>query len=591
MRAMRSSKNVTLKKETGSHFTPPELAHFVASRIINVLRLDSLHSLTVLDPACGDGELLLAFAKSFPLDHLQRVTFLGVESDALALERARERLITLPMKRLELMKADFLKLCNGHLHQSELFDDATPQNTCCEKADIIIANPPYVRTQVLGSQKAQNLAKQFALTGRVDLYHAFLIAMTESLVPGGIMGVITSNRYLSTNGGASIRQFMASQYEILEVFDLGDTKLFEAAVLPSVFIGRRLPQNATDRKRSSHAARFVRIYEQFNEVDCGPRKDREADSIYTLLEAADTGIYRISGRRYKVSTGSLVLPPHSTEPWVMATSDERAWLNTVNTRAKFRVCDLAIVRVGIKTTADEVFIRKDWSDLPEDVRPEKELLHPLLSHDCAERWLAKGDCAQSRQVLYTHEIRKGLRATIELSEYPKAFAYLQKHRTRLEARAYVREAGRKWYEIWVPQDPAAWIQPKLVFPDISPEPLFFYDLRGCIVDGNCYWIVLKPNQDPDLLFLIQGVANSSLMTHYHDLSFSNKLYAGRRRYLTQYVQKYPIPNPTTEPSRQIISLVKDLVSEPLSEQALGKIEYELELLVASAFDVDPVFAR
>lgn len=43
-----------------------------------------------------------------------------------------------------------------------------------EFADIVIANPPYVRTQVLGTAKAKQLARDFNLTGRVDLYYPFL---------------------------------------------------------------------------------------------------------------------------------------------------------------------------------------------------------------------------------------------------------------------------------------------------------------------------------------------------------------------------------------------------------------------------------
>src|SRR5256885_12094823 len=47
---------------------------------------------------------------------------------------------------------------------------------------------------------------------------------------------------------------------------------------------------------------------------------------------------------------------------------------------------------------------------------------------------------------------------------------LERHREALEARRYVVEAGRQWYELWVPQDPAAWEAPKLVFRDISEHP-------------------------------------------------------------------------------------------------------------------------
>ena len=84
-----------------------------------------------------------------------------------------------------------------------------------------------------------DVAKKYNLKGRVDLYYPFLIAMTHALKENGIVGVITSNRFLFTKSGNSVRKFLFENYDILEVIDLGDTKLFDAAVLPAIFIGRK----------------------------------------------------------------------------------------------------------------------------------------------------------------------------------------------------------------------------------------------------------------------------------------------------------------------------------------------------------------
>ena len=260
----------------------------------------------------------------------------------------------------------------------------------------------------------------------------------------------------------------------------------------------------------------------------------------------------------------------------------------VNAQARFRIRDLAKVRVGIKTCADEVYIRTDWQAIPPEKRPEPHLLHCLLSHDDAARWTTRTPQEQRRQIVYTHEMRAGKRKAIDLTKYPGAAAYFEMYRTRLESREYVLRAGRQWFEIWVPQQPDAWRLPKLLFPDISAEPKFFFDDHGCMVDGNCYWITMDANHDPDILFLIQGLANSNLMTRYHDLSFNNRLYAGRRRYLTQYVEKYPIPDPDLADSRHVISLAKELVFGSLPKEVQMQKEREIEVTVASLFGVDAV---
>jgi hypothetical protein len=129
------------------------------------------------------------------------------------------------------------------------------------------------------------------------------------------------------------------------------------------------------------------------------------------------------------------------------------------------------------------------------------------------------------------------------------------------------------------------MRPKIIFPDISPDPKFYYDDRGYLVDGNCYWMALDGKLDHDLLFLIMGVANSKLMTLYHDAAFNNKLYSGRRRYLTQYVEKYPLPDPELLISKQIVTLVKELVFSRLAVSEVKKRERNLEILVAQAFGV------
>jgi hypothetical protein len=156
----------------------------------------------------------------------------------------------------------------------------------------------------------------------------------------------------------------------------------------------------------------------------------------------------------------------------------------------------------------------------------------------------------------------------------------------------VLNAGRKWYEIWVPQDPDSWAAPKIVFPDISPEPRFYVDLGGHVVGGDCYWMTLRPGISQDMLYLLLAVANSAVMARFHDLAFNNRLYSGRRRYITQYVAKYPLPDPASAPARNLIAHSKQLVEEAQRYRE-GRsddrsLSAEVDLLVENAFGVGPV---
>jgi hypothetical protein len=570
---------VSKRKASGAHFTPPELASVLARRLWAVLSASHKQDqpLVVLDPACGDGELLEAFVNTQPEHVDTSVQLLGVENDGDSVEASRRRFEKL--SRLAIVVAgDFLDILAGKAPDSLFSEEAAVPAPLRQQADVIIANPPYVRTQILGAAKAQTLARAFELTGRVDLYHAFLVAMTRQLKPSGLLGVITSNRFLTTKGGASLRELLSREYDLIEIMDLGDTKLFEAAVLPSIVIARK---KAGKHGRTTPQTKFLRIYERSEPTN---GEAESAASVCDLLLKAKTGCYRAERKVYDVTVGTLSIPA-AAEPWTMLTSGEADWVEAIDARIQCRFLDVAQTRVGVKTTADNVFVRSDWETLPPDVRPEPELLEPMLSSCDAARWRCGSSSDAWRKVLYTHVVVDGKRRAIDLDRYPKARRYLESHRPQLEGRKYVLDAGRAWYEIWVPQNPSAWRLPKLVFPDISPEPKFFFDAHGCLVDGNCYWITMLDGQAPDLLFLLLALANSKLLMRYHDLRFQNRLYAGRRRFLTQYIEQYPVPDLESRAVHDLIETARALSEKNGSARNL---EERIDELAAAAFGVKPI---
>ena len=564
-------------KSTGATFTPQGLADFLASEIVKYVDTDT--DLTVLDPSCGDGELLLAINRVLE-DTRLNYSLRGFDTNQTYLDEAYSRLELIDPNKVRLEQGDFLELVDLSDEQLSLgFGDSKEFSSVNCSADIIIANPPYVRTQILGSQKSQELAKKFNLKGRVDLYYPFLISMTESLKEGGILGVITSNRYLSTKGGASIRKYLVDNYEILEVIDLGDTKLFDAAVLPAIFIGRK--RRVGIKQKVKKEARFIKIYEELN----GYNGDlTQVNSVYEILRNPESGYFNIGNKRYKRTNGLLKYEANSGSTWQMLSKSELAWASLIQKNSKGFVGDFFKVRVGIKTTADKIFISDDWGKLGSD-SPEKELLKDLISQENIDRWGVNDKV--DLKVLYTHELVEGKKETINIDKYPLAKQYFLKHSEQLKGRKYVINAGREWFEIWVPQNPRFWKMPKLVFPDISVNPRFYFDKGGKIVNGNCYWIVAESAEKEELLLLIQGVANSNLITKYHDLVFNNKLYSGRRRYFTQYVEQYPIPDPDSSEAREIVTLVKKL-NQTKDEERIQSLEIELEKQVASAFGVEAV---
>ncbi len=552
--------DAALRKQNGIHYTPVGLATFLAQQTVDCLPLDQ-NEITILDPACGDGQLLDSLIHSIRNRRVKTagplaIHVVGFDTDSAATRQTKSRLESLELATLNVYDEDFLLSDDWHA-----------------KFDCVIANPPYVRTQVLGGAVAQALATKFQLKGRVDLYQAFAVAISAALNPGGALGLLTSNRFLTVKSGSSMRELLKEKFELKQIFDLGDTRLFEAAVLPVVLTAKRRGRapDATRETTEDEMPKFIRVYRSENEstlTDRHPMSVLEAvsDELVEGLIETQEGVVVIE--RGKLQMGS------DREAWRLTNPATSQWIQTINANQDFTFGELAEIKVGIKTTADSVFIRDDWETL-ESSRPEAELLRPLITHHDAARWSIQ---RPRKVVLYPYEMDASKRTCVDLKRLPQTEAYLTEHRERLERRKYLIDSGRRWYEIWVPHQPADWAKPKIVWPDISAAPRFFLDTTGAIVNGDCYWIKLRPDVDPDWLYMMLAVANSSIATRFYDTMFHNKLYAGRRRFMTQYVKSFPLPALESKLGQQMVELAKQLVASPREFE-----EAKLSAVVLEAF--------
>lgn len=560
-------------KSSGATYTPTSFAAFVADHMVRVAELPLDRQIRVLDPAVGDGALLDALIKALPVAAHSRLKVVGYDTDPAALQIASLRLREdFPDVDFHLEQKDFL----SHVLNLQSGGDLLGEGEAQEPFDLVVANPPYVRTQILGAEQAQQLAQSFGLTGRVDLYYPFLLGISQVLAPNGVTGVITSNRFMTTRSGQAVRRALLSRFRILHAWDLGDTKLFDAAVLPSVLLAR-----GTSDPQHPHTTgiQYSSIYETSDPAEC------DADNALSALSAGDDTVVAIpDGRRFRVRHGALENGGDPEGTWRVATEATDQWLETVATHTWDTFRRIGKIRVGVKSTADKVFVRSDWDDLPNG-RPE--LLRPLITRHCARRFKADvpAKAKHIKEILYPHEIINGERAAVNLKQYPKAARYLEEHREVLEARTYLIEAGRRWYELWVPQDPGAWSRPKLVFPDISSKPIFWIDTGGGVVNGECYWMQCQNESEQDLLWLALAVANSTFIEAFYDHRFNNKLYAGRRRFITQYVEQFPLPDPKSDETQAIIGLAKTIHATLPSAEA-DRLAADLDKMVWRVFGLE-----
>lgn len=547
--------HVGCRKSEGAHYTPTKLSTYISKQMLEKFpNLSSQRTIRIADPAIGDGELVLSLLTEIGHTN-QKIIIYGFDINEKSLAIAQQKVTFLhPNVEFKAILGDFL------VTQNEVIDNGI-------KFDLIIANPPYVRTQVMGSEKSGSLAKQFDLKGRVDLYQAFLIATSKLLTKEGVAGFVVSNRFMSTKGSGWLRSTLYNLYSFHKIVDFGDTKLFDSAVLPAVM-------TFSLKNESSESTEFSSVYESEGTSNC-------ESLCETPIDALDfSGIISCSnGKAYEVKHGLLIFDNEASDVWRMQDESSKAWLDTVNKNTAMRFKDVGKVRVGIKTTADKVFIKEDWF---EEVGYLPELARPLITHHVAGRYQQSQD-RKTKSVLYTHTEKDGAKVSVELERYPLSLKYLSEHKEQLSSRKYIEKAKREWFEIWVPQNPSLWKNKKVVFRDICEQPTFWMDESGSVVNGDCYWIIKdNPEAEDDSLILLLAIANSTFIERYYDTKFNNKLYSNKRRFMSQYVEDFPLPSMDDPNSHEIVKLTKERMDSKSLERS-EQLEKDIDLLVLKVF--------
>jgi adenine-specific DNA-methyltransferase len=549
--------HVVSRKKEGAHYTPTYIANFIAEQMLENAQLES--KITVVDPAIGDGELILSFLKKF--DSIP-VEVHGFDINFSSLELANSRIKEVfPEANITLHHENFLDYCLKTKTSNEL--DLFLQESEHPKFDFLIANPPYIRTQNLADAEVKKIAKNFNIGGRLDIYQAFLLGMKHVLKKDAIAGVIVSNRFMTIKGCENFRSAFFNDFKIERIFDFGDSKVFDAAVLPAVLIVKN--SNVKNGKipfNSIYTATDLNL-ENF-EIKANPAESIQKPGLYSI---SDLGFY-------EAKKGWLDFGLLPSNPWKLVDSDLVQWQKSVDENTFCRFKDIGKIRVGVKTTADNVFIKNDFN---KEIGEKPELVKPLVTHHVANQYYRSKDTL--KQIIYTHFNNNGKKEAFDIEKYPITKKYLLENKTVLENRSYLTRSNRKWYEIWVPQDPSLWSEQKVVFRDICEKPTFWLESEDVIINGDCYWFLNENfKNEKEFLFLAIGIANSKFIEHYYDNNFGNKLYSNRRRFMTQYVSEFPIPDPNKEESRKIICVVKKIIADnsytETIQNALDKLVFQ-----------------
>lgn len=428
-----------------------------------------------------------------------------------------------------------------------------------EDYGFVVGNPPYVRIQNIAKGQAREDYDDYSTAHyNYDLYVLFLERSAGWLADDGKLGFIVSNKFIHNRYGEKIRDFIIQNYRIEEMINFGDVSVFPAVQsYPIILVGERINKNepvrsAKEFKPEDYTFTYAAVKETLPEItqtavsgdgengrldhspiadiirthlpetpgETPPTEDEVLEQLNKLVE--ETSVSKSLLDVFPVQ--SLML---ASEEWKFVPYDEGEALNSLESGGQplGEFSGETIARKGVQTGANDIFIVDEETIKEYDL--EDEIVHPLVAGKDVHRWYSTID---DQYILYTTP-------EMNISNYPKAEAYLEEHREELEDR-YCVSQGKKWF-VLERHRPGVFDRKKVITPDICYYSNFWYDKTKSVYGLNTTYNIASEALDGDYL---AGILNSNAVQFYMRRS-APKYSNNYMRYQRDYLLEIPVPDP------------------------------------------------
>lgn len=191
------------EKKTGSFYTPEAVVQFM----IRFLHSQGQSFQRVLEPAAGDGRFLTAL----PLDRIH------VDAVELFEDKVCDMSSRITAQSLHYFSVDFLDYVN----------------TCRERYDLIIGNPPYVSLKNMDEEEVEKGRHLFE-TEKIDksvmqnLWSAFLVGAVKLLNRYGTIFFVLPAEFLQVQFAEKLRLYLEKCFNNIKIFN------FETNIFPDI---------------------------------------------------------------------------------------------------------------------------------------------------------------------------------------------------------------------------------------------------------------------------------------------------------------------------------------------------------------------
>ena len=524
------------RKQSGIVYTPPWLARRMANEALAFWR--RLHRTGgpprgIFDFSCGPGIFLEAVGQTFP----DECPIVGVDTDPRAVRYAK-LLGWMTGQNWHTACADSLTRFSPYRELFQAVDRAEVPVPC----DVIIGNPPYVRSPLLPEETLNHLRRNYPSIqrGAFDLSVAFLDHAIDTLQDGGIASYVTSSKFMASSYGRDICKRLANDVRLLRVDDFGDAQVFHGHTTYTcvVTFAKRSPTKRFQVSRPVAAGKQVGQESRFR--------------IFTL------GRERITGH-----------------PWQFADDEEHRILRLLSD-SRHPPLELVFGRIlqGVRTGANPVFVL----DRDAAARLEPALLRPFINGEHVRRFHIDQD--QLRLIFPYAELDcRGLSLIPEEKlrrSAPRCWAHLQEHKEALLERA-ADGLDQGWHGFSRSQNLELARMPKILVREMLPRAEFAYDAAGDVTFVSGYALDARRLSE-EVARRYCAILNTPTM-EFSMRQHGTQLQSGWFRLLKHHLRNVRVPELSLEEEEEATRLADRLASAPGDQAALDA----LDEIVAGAF--------
>lgn len=506
----------------GAVYTPSYIRNYIVGQVLHSIS-KPLGECLCADIACGCGAFIYTLAET--IHECTQASFAtiyhhlyGVDISEMSITRAKILLSLVALLHGEIIVDEDFNLYCGNSLTFDFIGLANIQEN--GGFDIVVGNPPYVRSKHIDADTKRLLPRwQTSRVGNADLYIPFFEIGMSVLCDNGILGYITVNTFFKSVNARSLRRYFHENQVSLSIIDFGEQLVFK-------------------KKLAYTCLTFI-------------SKTQRDSLLYTkakLTEIETQNNFIYSRINYNI------LDDH--RGWNLNHSEVLNNIRLIENAGE-ALGDLFVIKNGIATLANDVFIfrptrtddsfyylNRDGQEYPIEKGICRDIIKPNIlktEEDIAEK---------EEKIITPYDDNSNVIAeNFFISNYPKAYAYLQSCREVLDARDKGEGDYCAWYAFGRTQAIADSGR-KLLFPYMSDMPHFVYmPQRNMMI--YCGYAIYSESET-ELLFL-KRVLESSVFDYY--MRHTSKPYStGYYSYAKNYVKSFGIYPFNDEQKTHILSM-------------------------------------